>query len=300
MAQRRTVKPRAEAGSSTNLSIQDLLLNRRKPFSQKQQILVNFLARNYQKLAFMNVPELAKETKVSQATIVRLAVMLGFKGYPEFQKAVQRIVSQDLTTVERLRLSVDAHEFDHPFQRTLKMDMRNLLRLYQHLSTEEVEQIANRILQARHVVVAGFMSSAPLAQYLGYSLQRLLRHVSTITDDTLAARRVVFDLTRADLLIGFAFPRYPEAIVGMLKAASAGGTPRILFIDSSTSPIASLANYPVSVPVELLSFVDSLAAPLSLLATIIAEIVRRAPGKTAENLKSFEKMATRFGLFHRD
>ena len=300
MAPQRTAKFRPEAGSSTNLSIQDLLLKGRKPFSQKQQILVNFLARNYQKVAFMNVPELARETKVSQATIVRLAAMLGFTGYPEFQKAVQRIVSQDLTTVERLRLSVDAHEFDDPFQRTLKIDMRNLLRLYQHVSTKDVEQIADRILHARHVVVAGFMSSAPLAQYLGYSLQRLLHHVSTITEDTMAARRVVFDLTRADLLIGFAFPRYPEAMVGMLKAAAAGGTPRMLFMDTSTSPIASLANYPVSVPVELLSFVDSLAAPLSLLATVIAEIVRRAPGKTAGNLKSFEKMAARYGLFHHD
>ncbi len=300
MAPRRSAKPRSEAESPTNLSIQDLLLNRSKPFSQKQQILVSFMARNYQKVAFMNVPELSKETKVSQATIVRLAAMLGFKGYPEFQKAVQRIVSQDLTTVERLRLSVDAHEFDHPFQRTLKMDMRNLLRLYQHLSTAEVEEIAGRILRARHVVVAGFMSSAPLAQYFGYSLQRLLRHVSTFTDQTTAARRAVFDLTRADLLIGFAFPRYPEGMVGLLKAASAAGTPRMLFTDTSTSPIASLASYPVSVPFELLSFVDSLAAPLSLLATIIAEIVRRAPEQTAENLKAFEKMAARYGLFHHD
>src|SRR5260370_3860943 len=105
MAPRRPAKPRPDAVSPTNLSIQDLLLNRRKPFSQKQQILVSFLARNYQKVAFMNVPELSKETKVTQATIVRLAAMLGFKGYPEFQKAVPRIFSRDLTPFETLRLS---------------------------------------------------------------------------------------------------------------------------------------------------------------------------------------------------
>jgi DNA-binding MurR/RpiR family transcriptional regulator len=298
MAPRQYSKARREP--SSKLSIQDLLRNPRKPFSKKQQLLVNFLGRNYQKVAFMNVPELSKETQVSQATIVRLAAMLGFRGYPEFQKAVQRIVSQDLTTVERLRLSVDAHEFDHPFQRTLKMDMRNLLRLYQYLSAQEVQQIADRILRARHVVVAGFMSSAPLAQYFGYSLQRLLPHVALFTDATTAARRAVFDLTRADLLIAFCFPRYPESLVGLLKAASAGGIPSMLFTDTGASPVALLADYPISVPFELLSFVDSLAAPISMLAAIIAEIVRRAPEKTADKLKAFEKMAARFGLFHRE
>ncbi len=289
-----------QAKPPINPSIEDLLRNRRQPFSGKQQILVDFLVRNYQKVAFMNVQELSKETKVSQATIVRLATMLGFKGYPEFQKAVQRIVSQDLTTVERLRLSVDTHELDHPYQRTVKIDMRNLLRLYQHLSQEEIERIAGQILRARHIVVVGLMSSAPLALYCGYALQRLLRHVSTFTDDTMAARRAVFELGRTDLFIGFAFPRYPSAMVSLLKSAGAGGAPRMLFTDSSASPVAGLAEYPISLPFELLSFVDSLAAPLSALASIVAEVVRREPEKTMENLKSFEKMASRFGLFHRD
>jgi DNA-binding MurR/RpiR family transcriptional regulator len=89
-------------------------------------------------------------------------------------------------------------------------------------------------------------------------------------------------------------------MVSLLKSAGGGGVPRMLFTDSSASRVADLAEYPISLPFELLSFVDSLAAPLSALASIVAEIVRREPEKTMENLKSFEKMASRFGLFHRD
>src|SRR5262245_13950633 len=185
--------------SNQYFTIQDLLRNRRQPFSQKQQILVSFLFRNYQKVAFMNLNELARETKVSQATIIRLATLLGFKGYPEFQKAVQRLVSQDLTTVERLHLSSDTHDFDHPKEHTLKMDMKNLVRLYQTVSASEVEQIADKILAARRIVVAGLQASGPLALYLGYALQRLLRHVATFTDDSITLRRTVFELGRQDL-----------------------------------------------------------------------------------------------------
>jgi DNA-binding MurR/RpiR family transcriptional regulator len=282
------------------LSIQDLLRNRRQPFSQKQQILVSFLFRNYQKVAFMNLNELARETKVSQATIIRLASLLGFKGYPEFQKAVQRLVSQDLTTVERLHLSFDTHELDHPQEHTLKMDMKNLVRLYQTVSAPEVEQIADRILAARRIVVAGFQASGPLALYLGYALQRLLRHVATFTDDGITLRRTVFELGRQDLFIGFAFPRYPETIFSLLRATGASNVPRLVFTDNSASPVARLADHPVYLPFEMLSFVDSLAAPLSILAAIVAEIVRRRPVRMAENLKLFEKMASHYGLFHHE
>jgi DNA-binding MurR/RpiR family transcriptional regulator len=291
---------RVSSSGKQFLSIQDLLRNRRQPFSEKQQILVNFLFRNYQKVAFMNLNELARETKVSQATIIRLASLLGFKGYPEFQKAVQRLVSQDLTTVERLHLSFDTHEFDHPQEHTLKMDMKNLVRLYQSVSASEVKQIADRILVARRVIIAGFQASGPLALYLGYALQRLLRHVATFTDEGITPRRTVFELGRRDLFVGFAFPRYPESIFGLLRAAGENGVPRLVFTDNSASPVVRLADHPVYLPFEMLSFVDSLAAPLSILASIVAEIVRRRPARMAENLALFEKMARHYGLFHHE
>jgi DNA-binding MurR/RpiR family transcriptional regulator len=92
----------------------------------------------------------------------------------------------------------------------------------------------------------------------------------------------------------------PEAVVNLLKIAGPGGTARLVFTDRSASPVAALAEHPVYLPFEILSFGDSLAAPMSLLATLVAEIVRRQPPRVAENLQSFERMASRYGLFHRE
>jgi len=281
-------------------AIHELLRSAGRVYSRKQEILVNFLYRNYQKVAFMNVTELAKETKVSEATVVRLATLLGFDGYPQLQKAVQRIVAQELTTLERVQMSLEQHELDHPMQRILKTDMRNLMRVYQHLAADEIDQVVRRILRAKRIVVAGFMASSPLALYFGYALNRLLQNVATYTEDGLAATRTVFDLTKDDLLIAFAFPRYPVSLVNLAETAAARSVPCVGFTDSGASPLSALASPCLFLPFEMLALFDSLAAPLSFLAGLTAEIAKREPKRTARNLKRFETLAASFNLFHRE
>lgn len=278
------------------LAIQDLLGSAGRSFSPKQGVLINFLYRNYQKVAFMTITELANETKVSEATIVRLATLLGFDGYPSLQEAVQKIVTQDLTTLDRMQLSLEHHELDDSMQRMLKMDMRNLMRLYQRPSMDEVGRTVSMILSAERIVVTGFMSSAALAAYLGYALNRILGNVDTVAEDTISGKGSIMNLSENDLLIGFGFPRYPVAIVNLFRVSPA--VPKLAFTDSGASPLAALADCCVFLPFELLAFVDSLAAPMSFLAGIVAEVTKRQPRRTAHGLKEFEKFASTYGLFY--
>jgi len=284
----------------TRFAIHQLLGGAEKVFSPKQEVLVSFLYQNYQKVAFMTITELAKETKVSEATIVRLANLLGFDGYPSFQKVVQKIVTQELTSPERLRMSLDQHELDEPMRRSLKIDMRNLIRLYQHVTREDVDRAVATIVRADRIVVAGYMSSAPLAIYLGLGLTRLGRKVTTYTEDSVPAKRAVFDLTSKDALIGFAFPRYPIALLNLMKIASSRGIPRLGFTDGTASPLARFADPCVFLPFELLAVVDSLAAPISFLSGLIAEVVKRESKRTARGLEEFESFVTEFNLLYKE
>jgi DNA-binding MurR/RpiR family transcriptional regulator len=281
-------------------AIHELLKGSRRNLSEKQAILVNFLYQNYQKVAFMNIRELARETKVSEATIVRLANLLGFDGYPRLQKAVQRIVTQELTTVERMALSLSTHEFDHPIQKMLKLDLQNLVRVYQQLSAQEVDRLVQKILQAENLVVAGFMSSSPLALYFGYALSRFLRNVSTFIDDGVAVKHAVSELSAKDLFICFAFPRYPAALVQLARSVAFRKIPVMAFTDTGVSPLVPSADLCVFVHFELLGFVDSLGAPISFLAGLVAELSRREPKRTARSLSKFERFARDHNLFHRE
>jgi DNA-binding MurR/RpiR family transcriptional regulator len=292
--------PRTKQSRDERPTIQQLLHGAGSVLSAKQKILVDFLHRNYQKVAFANITELARETKVSEATVVRLANLLGFDGYPGLQRAVRKIVAEELTTLERMQLSLEARELDHPIQQVLKMDMRNIMRLYQHLSRKEVDGVVGRIRGARRVLVAGFMASGPLALYFGYALNRVHPQVVTCVDDGLAPKQAISEMSRPDLLVAFGFPRYPAGVVRLLKVAAARGVDRLVLTDTGASPLAPLATACVFLPFEILSFVDSLAAPISLLAGLVAEIARRDPQRTASRLATFERMTSGFQLFHRD
>src|SRR5262245_15376499 len=293
-------KSHKERKKQPRFAIHELLRGAGQVFSPKQQVLVAFLYQNYQKVAFMTITELAKETKVSEATIVRSANLLGFDGYPSLQKAVQKLVTQDLTSLERLQVSLEQHELDKPMQRSLKIDMRNLMRLYQHVSREEVDRAVRCLVAAERVVVAGYMSSSPLAVYLGYGLNRLGRKVTTYTEDEVRAKRAVFDLTSKDLLVGIAFPRYPISLLNLLKIAASRGIPRLGFTDSAASPLANITDPCVFLPFELLAVVDSLAAPISFLSGLMAEVVKRDPKRTARGLEEFESFLRKFELLYRE
>jgi DNA-binding MurR/RpiR family transcriptional regulator len=288
---------RDEKGEFT---IQQLLRTEGGNFSPKQRILVDFLHRNYQKVAFMNISELARETEVSEATIVRLAAMLKFNGYPGLQKAVQRIVSQELTTMDRLQLSLEANPHDDSVKKLLELEMHNISRLHQRISKEDVDLLRAQLVEAKHVVVLGVMASSPLSTYFGYELNRVLRHVTTLIEDNLVAKRTICEMGPRDLLVAFGFARYPAAVVRLLKVAGERGAHRWVITDTSASPLVPLAEQCLFVPSEIWSFVDFLAAPLTFLAWVVAGIVKREPELTTKRLREFETMAAKFDLFHHE
>jgi len=291
-------RKRQESEDGPELTMQEILRTEGANFSPKQRILVDFLHRNYQKVAFMNIGELARETKVSQATIVRLADMLKFGGYPGLQKAVQRIVAQELTTMDRLQLARQANPQDDSASKLLELEMRNISRLSQRIAKEDVNLLCAQLVDARRVVALGLMASSPLAMYFGYELNRVLPHVTTLTEDNMAAKRAICEIGSRDLLVACGFARYPAAVMRFLRVAGEKRAQRWVITDTSASPLVRHAEHCVFVPSEIWSFVDFVAAPLTFLAWIVAGVVKREPELTARRLQEFETMAAEFELFH--
>jgi DNA-binding MurR/RpiR family transcriptional regulator len=282
-----------------DLNIQRLLRADVKSFSPKQRILVDFLHRNYQKVAFMNVSELAKEARVSEATIVRFATRLGFDGYPGLQKTVQRIVARELTTTDRLQLSLQSNSHNDFVKKILELETGNIWRLQQRIFKEDVELLCTQLVEAKHVVVLGVMASAALAVYFGYELNRVLRNVTTLFEDSLTAKRTIDEMGPRDLLVAFGFARYPSAIVRLMQVAGEREVVRWAITDTQASPLVPLAERCVFVPSEIWGFVDFLAAPLTFLAWVLAGLGKREPELTAKRLEEFELLAAKFDLFYR-
>ena len=76
--------------------------NKMVTFSKGQKRIANYITASYDKAAFMTANKLGKMVNVSESTVVRFAVELGFDGYPSMQKALQDVVRNKLTAVQRI------------------------------------------------------------------------------------------------------------------------------------------------------------------------------------------------------
>src|ERR687886_831080 len=100
-------------------------------FSKNQRVLARYVLNNYQSVAFATVSELAQQSSVSEATIVRFAKALDFSGYPEFQNEVRRLLRADLRGVERFKLGAEPKaEQQTPLDTVARKERENISALY--------------------------------------------------------------------------------------------------------------------------------------------------------------------------
>ena len=76
-------------------------------FSKGQKRIANYILESYDKAAFMTASKLGKTVAVSESTVVRFAVELGFDGYPSMQRSLQEMVRTRLTSVQRIEAAND-------------------------------------------------------------------------------------------------------------------------------------------------------------------------------------------------
>lgn len=165
--------------------------------------------------------------------------------------------------MDRLQLSLEATPRDDSVKKLLELEMQNISRLQQRISKEDVDLLREQLVEAKHVVVLGLMASSPLATYFGYQLNRVLRHVTALTEENLAAKRTICEMGPRDLLVAFGFARYPVAVLHLLKVAGERAAHRWVITDTSASPLVPLAERCLFVPSEIWGFVDFLAAPIT-------------------------------------
>ncbi|MGH7265617.1 MAG: MurR/RpiR family transcriptional regulator [Candidatus Rokuibacteriota bacterium] len=271
-------------------------MQERNRLSGKQAVLAAFLLREYRKAAFMTAGELATQLKVSSSTIVRFAVSLGYDGYPGLRRHLYQIVQEDLTGTDLFAMHVTSGE-QNPLHSLVHRETENLSRLLTDTSMDDLERLAGLLAKAPRVFVVGLRAASGLAQYLGYHLGKVHRHVvTTLTGDD-GAFDALLGAGASDIMVAIGFPRYPRGTLELMDAARQDGVFVAAITDSVLSPLAKRAD--MTIPVrQVTSFVDSFAAPQVLLTALLGLVSVRDQGMTEGRLRRFEEVAKRQRLFH--
>lgn len=272
------------------------LQERYPEFSKGQRLIANFIIRSYDKAAFMTANRLGKTVGVSESTVVRFAVELGYDGYPSMQKAMQEMVVNHLTSVQRIEVTNDRLGDRDVVSTVLHSDVEMLRRTEEMLDRTSFRMAVEAILGAKRIYILGVRSAAPLANFLGYYLHYMFSNVKIITTSgTSEMFEQIVGVGKEDVVIAYSFPRYSSATAKGAQYCRSTGATVIGLTDSAESPLGQNCDYRLLAKSDMQSLVDSLVAPLSLTNALLVAL---AVKKEAELAKTFDELESIWEEFH--
>lgn len=268
--------------------------------SKGQKRIAAYILSDYDKAAFMTASKLGKLVGVSESTVVRFASQLGYDGYPAMQRALQEIVRSKLTSIQRIQASNDTLFSADVVTSVLHRDMDTIRQAIEGIDRAALETVVDKLMSARHIYILGVRSSSFLAGYLHFYLHLIFEDVTLVT--TNSAGDILESILRigpGDVLVGISFPRYSQSTVKGVRYAHDRGADVVSITDSELSPLYPLSSVALMARSDMISFVDSLVAPFSLLNALIVAAGHRKNADIAQIFDRLESIWDEYGVFGR-
>lgn len=260
-----------------------------RKLSKSHRRIAEYIAANYGKAVFMTAARLGESVGVSESTVVRFAAAMGYGGYPQLQRSLQELVSHRLTANQRFEMT-SGMDPENVLPTVLKSDMQNLHSTLEELDPAVFGDVVNRLLSARAIYVMGLRSAAPLAQFLGYYLRYIFDNVHLIPGGASDVFDEIVQLKENDVLIGISFPRYSTRTLEAMRFARHTGAQVVAITDGPMSPLCETADACLTARTDMASFVDSLAAPLSLINALLVALGMRRKDALSEHFRQLESV----------
>ncbi|MBU3214061.1 MurR/RpiR family transcriptional regulator [Clostridium estertheticum] len=265
--------------------------------SKGQKLIAEYILKHYDKAAFMTAAKLGTSVGVSESTVVRFANELGFSGYPKLQKALQELIKNKLTTVQRIELSNDFITQENALKGVLKADMENIRATLEKINHKTFEDIVNSLFKARKIYIIGLRSSAALAEFLAFHLNLILDNVKVVAYGVSDIFEQMLYVNEQDIVIGIGFPRYTTRTIEALAFAKSKNANVVAITDSLLSPLATRADYTLIAQSNMASFVDSLVAPLSVINALIIAVGLREKEKISRTFSTLEDIWEEYQVY---
>lgn len=267
-------------------------------FSKGQRKIAKYIITNYDKAAFMTAGRLGQAANVSESTVVRFAADLGYDGYPAMKKALQELIKNRLTTVQRIEVSKDIMDRGHILESVLSSDIEKIRYTLDDIDQKSFDEAVRKIASARSIYVIGLRSSAYLAGFFGFYLNLLFNDVRVINQS--AASEIyeqIQHISEEDVCIAISFPRYSRRTITAIQFARDMGATVIGITDTSSSLVAKNADIKLYARSEMLSFLDSLVAPLSVINALVVASAEYSGSNLEEKFAKLERMWAEYEVY---
>lgn len=274
------------------------IANKFNELSKSHRKVAEYILNNPTVLPFYTVEKLAKEVGVSDATVVRFAVTMGYKGYPDFQYHIQQQLQKKLTTTERLkRNQLKGNTTEELIKKYLTEDIKSIQQIIKDIDIAVFEQTIEKLLNANRIYIISSRSAGAPGMFLYYYLDMLLGNV-TLVEDLEKHGEKLLHLNQDDVAVSISSVRYTRNTVELFKYASEQNATSIAITDSLTSPLVPYADLVLYTRNEFPSFFESFVSTLSLINLILAFIGKHKEADNTKRLEDLEDLWAKLKVFY--
>ena len=267
-----------------------------KKLSKSHRRIAEYIAQYYDKAVYMTASRLGEMVGVSESTVVRFAVAMGYEGYPQLQQSLQELVRHRLTATQRFEMSSEISE-GNVLTTVLKADMQNIRSTIEGIDEKAFEDAVRVISDARRLYILGLRSAAPLAEFTGYYLHYVLDDVRVAAAASTDVFEAISRVKKDDVLLAISFPRYSSRTIEAMNFARTRGAQVIGITDGPMSPLHESADICLSVRTDMASFVDSMAAPMSVINALIVALGLKNKDAVSERFKQLEEVWDAYSVY---
>lgn len=269
--------------------------------SKGQKILATYITDNYDKAVFLTAAKMGQVVGVSESTVVRFATHLGYKGYPEFQKALEEMVRNKLNSIQRMEVTYGRISQSHILETVLQSDQEKIKDTLEHIDEHAFELAVDTIIKAKHIYIVGIRSCAPLAAFMAFYFNLMFENVTLLqTNNSSELFEQMVRISKDDVIIGISFPRYSMRTLKAMEFANNRNAKVITLTDSVHSPMNLYSSCNLIARSDMASIMDSLVAPLSVINALIVALCMKKQGEVAKTLETLEDIWNEYQVYEND
>jgi DNA-binding MurR/RpiR family transcriptional regulator len=263
-----------------------------------QQKVVEFFVSHCERAVFLTSIQIATEIGVSEATVVRTAPALGFRGYRQFRRAFQSYFLEGMSTVTRVKLTATPRRTPGDIiDEVLQTEFENLDATRRRIDRKALENAAQLLADTRHIHIIGMRSAHSLAWLLHFSLTLILTNSRLVTLGVADVSEQLESVRRDDVVVAITFERYTRATVELFHECLERGARGIALTDKPTSPLAERAAIVLEAQTRLSSFIDSYVAPTAVINALVTLVAAKRRRTVLRALETREADWRRHGTY---
>ena len=290
-----------EKSDKTGGDIISRISDRYPKMSKSHKAIAAYITGSYEQAVFMTAAKLGETVGVSESTVVRFASGIGYDGYPEFQAALEEWVKDKLNSVQKIGVKYGRRTQSEVLTSVLQSDIEKIQDTIDHLDGTSFEMAVDIILEAETVYVVGIRSCEPLAGFLQFYLNMIRGNVILLrTTSVSEIFEQMIRINERDAMVGISFPRYSMRTLKAMEFANDRNAKVIAITDSVHSPMNLYSSCNLLARSDMVSIVDSLVAPLSVINALVVAMCLKRPEEVKKSLKNLEEAWNNYQVYLND